>query len=187
MDKKFELEIWPDKKKIKTVFISIIVVTLFAWLCHIIGNMYWEEYSYWVKNTKGVAYESGWPVKLYWWGLYIGIIGPVAYLIVYLMVDTKRPSLAISKDGLYVNQQLIKDCLVPWNNIYRIEKKDENNEIKLSIYFLEASKIIESQSSSKAAFLRENLKDGKPLIVSNKLSIGDFNQVYSLSLTYLNK
>ncbi|HBS89072.1 MAG: hypothetical protein A2W91_06585 [Bacteroidetes bacterium GWF2_38_335] len=185
MTPKFEIEIWPDKQQLKKVFISIIVITVIAWACHLIGNIFWDEYSRTVTNLKGQTYQSGWPVTLYWWGIYIGIAGPVSFLLVLMMVDRKNPSLALSQNGLFINQQMIKKTIVEWSNIDHIEKNNKNGKIEIAFFFKDIEVIIKAQSGAKKAFLKENLKGGKPLICSNKLSVGNFDDLYTKATFYL--
>jgi hypothetical protein len=185
MSTSFEIAIRPDAGKLRTVYFSIVVSTVVAWICHVIGNIYWDEYSYMVTNLKGQTYPSGWPVKLYWWGLYIGICGPIAFVLVQLMNDTKNPSLGVSQDGLYVNQQLIKQTLIRWDNVSRIDRSEKSGNISMSVYFTDPSKIVDAQQGMRKAFVRENLKDGKPLVVESRFSNGDFNALAHRAAHYL--
>jgi hypothetical protein len=122
---------------------------------------------------------------LYWWGLYIGICGPVGFVLIILMVDRRNPSLALSKKGLFINQQLIKQALVEWSDINKIEKSTDGDKVTVEIYFKDAQKIIDGQGGMKKAFLKENLKDGKPLVIENKLSKGDLAAIADRANQYM--
>jgi hypothetical protein len=172
---KFEMEIWADTKKMKQVLVYIVIITILAWVAHILGNIFWEKYTRVVTTLRGVRGEKGWPVTLYWWGMFIGIIGPISFIIVYVIMNKKEPSLALGKDALFINQQLIKQTLVSWKDISRVEKQTDGKITTLSIYFKDANKIISQQSGTRQTFLKENFKDGQPLKCDNRLSTGDFN------------
>jgi len=187
MEKRFELEIWPNAQKMKLVYATMIVITILSWISHVIGTIYWEGNTYWVTNLRGISYEAGWPVILYWWGLYLGIGSPLGMILVYSLVDRKNPSLAVSKDGLFVNQQMIKQAHVAWSDISKIHKSVNGDDVKLEIYFKDAQKIIDGQSGMKKAFLKENLKDGKPLTVENKFTIGDLAALADKANGYLSQ
>ncbi|HLP13191.1 MAG TPA: hypothetical protein VK177_14740 [Flavobacteriales bacterium] len=184
----YEIEIWPNVQKIKKIYMTMVVVFMLAVISFILGNLFWTpENVYWVQKIgSSVSFEAGWPVKLYWYGMYGMIVSVVGFLIVYFMQDKKNPVLALNSNGIFINQQMIKQTLVEWANIARIDKKLEGNNVTLDIYFVDANKIIEKQAGPKKAFLKENLKDGKPLSVSNKFALGDLNAFAEKAQTYKN-
>lgn len=181
----FELEIWPDKEKMKIISFSIIAIVFLACISHLLGHVFWNDYSYLKTNLKGVTYPAGWPVTLYWWGIYIGLAGIISFLLIRIMVDYKNPSLAVSKNGIYINQQLIKKTMVDWNNIQKVEKVKQENEIQILIFFNDSRQVIDAQSGIGKTFLKENLKDGQPLKVSNKFLKGDFEKFHTICQHYL--
>ncbi|MEX1190743.1 MAG: STM3941 family protein [Brumimicrobium sp.] len=176
MNNKFEIEVWPSAGKIKKVYTSLSILVILATTGLVLGMLFWDEYTYMVKSIKGVVYQSGWPVTLYWWGLILGITGVLAIVLVFFMNDKKNPSLAISKEGLYINQQLIKQTLIDWSNISMIEKNTNSKTPTLSFYFKDSSKIVENQKGIKKVFVKENLKDNKPLKCEINLPPSSFDQ-----------
>lgn len=186
MENKFELEIWPDAGKMKKVYLTMIVALIVAWACHFIGSYFWDAYTYQAYSFKiQQNITTGWPVTLYWWGIYLGCTLPFALLLVYFMQDKKNPSLALNKEGIFLNQQLIKQTTVKWNDIAKIEKKKNENNTSIEFYFKDASKIVEAQTGMKKAFVKENLKDNKPFVCEDRFSKGDFDAFYASAKQYL--
>lgn len=174
----FEIEIWQDSNKIKKILISIAIITAVAGLMCLIGKIYWNDYVTTEVTIRGKIKYVGWPAKTYYYGMYIGIAGIISFIIVKLTQDTKHPSLALTKEGVFINQQMIKETLVKWDNINAIKFKEDDSSKSIEIYFNDPDKIIALQSSAKRAFLKENLKDNKPLVCTNKFSIGDLKVFY---------
>ena len=115
MSTHYDIEIWPNTAKVKKILIYMAGITILAWIAHFAGNFFWDDYSYEVtKASTGVTGRAGWPVTLYWWGIYIGVLGPVALIMLYLMQERKNPVLALKNDGLFINKQMIKQTLVEW-------------------------------------------------------------------------
>ncbi|WP_412476418.1 hypothetical protein [Flavobacterium sp. TBRC 19031] len=182
----FEIEIWQDSNKIKKILISIALITAVAWIMCLIGKFYWNDYVTTEVTFRGKIKYVGWPAKAYYYGMYIGIAGVLSFIIVKLTQDTKHPCLALNKEGVYINQQMIKETLVKWDNINALEFKEEASLRSMAIYFNDPDKIIALQSSAKRAFLKENLKDNKPLVCNNKFTIGDLKLFYEEAKKKLN-
>ncbi len=181
----FEIELWADKAKMKRILYIILFIAVLAWAAHFIGSVCWDKYSVPAQTLRGTSGRFGWPVTLYWWGMFIGIIAPGCFVLIYFILNKKAPSLALDPTGLFINQQLIGKTLVPWNDISRIEKEQQGKVSILHIYFKNPQQIIEQQSSSRQVFLKENLKDGEPLKCDNRLLTGDFDGFFSKAQTYL--
>jgi len=158
--KTFELEIWPNPKKIRTLYFSIALVTILAWLCFAVANFFWTpEYTYYVKlNT--VTSIAGWPVKLYWWGLFMGTAGAIGFCLVYLLHDKKNPLLALNNKGLFIRRQM---TLVEWPRVRQIIKVRNEGWTTMEIY----------------------LKEGKRLKFDNRFTLGDFDDFAEKAKDYI--
>ena len=183
----FEIEIWQDPNKMKKIMFYIVIIIVVAWISCIIGKLYWNDYVTTEITLRGKTKYVGWPVKLYYYGMFIGLAGIISLVGINFIRDNKHPILAVNDYGLYINQQLIKQTIVPWKNVAHIELKQDQNAKIIFIYFNDIDKIILAQSSIKRAFLKENLKDNKPLECSDKFIKGDLIMLYEKALSYLNK
>ena len=82
---RFEIEIWADKQKMKSILLYVVLITVLAWVAYMIGNIFWDEYTREVYSLRyGTNVRKGWPVNLYWWGMCIGIIGPISFAFIYI-------------------------------------------------------------------------------------------------------
>lgn len=185
MDSNFDIEIWQDSGKLKRILLYIVLITLIAWACCLIGQIYWDDYVQTTTTLRGKTKYVGWPVKLYYYGMFIGIAGLISFIILMLNKNKKYPVLAVNHSGLFINQQLIKQTTVPWTNIKQINLINDGKNKTLEIHFKDVNKIIEGQSSGKKAFLKENLKDGKPLVCTDKFTKGNLGLLYEKSQLYL--
>lgn len=187
MNTNYEAAIYSSPKKMQKVYITMIVATVLAWVSFAAGNYFWDDYTETVRViATGVITKAGWPVTLYWWGLMLGVTLPPCFLMVYFMQDKKNPSLAVCKEGLYVNQQLISKTLVEWKNISRIEKTVGSN-VSVSIYFKNVQEVIAKQAGIKKPFLKETFKTNGPLVIDNGFSTGDLSLLADKANEYLTK
>lgn len=181
----FEMEIWADKTKMKRALVIIGLIGVLAWVIHFFGIYFWDEYTFVGRTLRGTEGYFGWPVTLYWWGMFIGIIAPLCFVLIVVVMNKKAPLLALNSEGLFINQQLIRTTMVAWEDISRIELEIQGNVKILNIYFKDPVKIIAQQAPSKQTFLKENLKDGEPLRCDNRLKTGDFVAFGERVMTYL--
>lgn len=177
----FENEIKTDQAKIRKIVYSAAGIGIVAVISIVAGLLFKDQYAYMATNLKGQTYLSGWPMKLIWYGIFVLAAAILGIVIVLLMVDRKHPALATGSKGVFINLQMISKTWVPWSNIKSIALEEGKNS-KVTIYFYDFAPILEKQSSAKKSFLKENFKDGKPLIVEGKFYTGDFRSFSSAVL-----
>lgn len=157
----FELEIWPNPKKTRTIFFSVALITMLAWACFAAAYVCWTpEYVYYVKETGTLG---GWPVKLYWWALLTGITGVVVLALVYFMQGQKNPMLALNPSGLFIYQPLARQKLVLWSNIRSITKTRHQGWTSIEI----------------------DMADARPLKYDNRFTLGDLDGFVEKAKTYI--
>ncbi|MDP2386669.1 MAG: hypothetical protein Q8M29_09885 [Bacteroidota bacterium] len=93
--------------------------------------------------------------------------------------------MALNKDGMYINQNGIKDAFLTRKEIARVEKTvPASGGLALSIYFVDNLKIIENAKGIQKTMLKENLKYGKPFKIESNLYVGDFNEFYNKAVSF---
>jgi hypothetical protein len=145
-----------NKKKLKRAIISMLVVIAVCAIGVVLSELYWDEYTREVYSvSRGRNVTKGWPANVYSWGLFIGCGFTLLLPVLYFMQDWKNPSLGILHEGLFINQQMIKNVIVPFSNISSIEKK----ETGYHIHFKENEPVYTNAGIFKA-FVKHNLKEG---------------------------
>ncbi|MCE3228607.1 MAG: hypothetical protein K0S32_3158 [Bacteroidetes bacterium] len=143
-----------NKNKLRMAVIFMLLVIISCAVGVVLSRLYWNEYTHEVYSLKhGRNITTGWPATVYGWGLFIGIAFALILPLLFFMQDWKNPSLAITQEGLFINQQMIKNVIVPFSNIREIE----NKETGYHIYFKD-NEVVCSQSGAFKALVRQNLK-----------------------------
>jgi hypothetical protein len=181
----FELEILTDKRKMKRILQWIGIFFTAAWATHFIGLANRDINC--VHIAAVTVSDHGWPLTLYWWGLIIGTITPVCFLLTYFILTKKSPSLALNNEGLFVNQQFISKMLVPWSDISRIEEERQGKVSVLNVYFKNPQQIIARQTFFSQLFLKGKLNHGEALKCDNRLVTGDFSAFFERAQFFLNR
>lgn len=156
MNHQFTHSIPINGKKMKGAFMTMTVVLILCIVAYILSIIFWDDYTYQAYSLKhGRNVTSGWPTILNTWGLWLGI-GILVFLpIMYFMQDWKNPSVGITSEGLFVNQQMLRNVLIPFSNIDKIEKKGD----AVSIVFKNNEQVY-SKAGMFKPFIKSNLEGG---------------------------
>jgi hypothetical protein len=143
-----------NSNRAKLAFFSLMITLVLCIAGIIISRYYWEGHTTWMYSLKyQTNVEVGWPVTLnsWSWGLSIAIVLCAPFL--YYMQDWKNPSLAMTSEVLFINQQLIRNTYVPIKNIASITK-DKNS---YTIQFKHPEEIVAQQIFLFKPFVKSNL------------------------------
>lgn len=143
-----------NSKNIKKAFISLFIVLLLCVGGIILSNIFWDRYTEWVYSFKlHRNIEVGWPATLNGWSWWMGIAIIIVLPFMYFMQDFKNPAIAITGQGLFLNQQMIRNTIVPFANIALIE----NTQFGYKILFKNPLELAKSQVFLFRPFVKYNL------------------------------
>jgi hypothetical protein len=179
----FILELPINSIKVKKAFFGMFILLVISIFGLIVANIFYDEYTHVVYSIKLRSnIRVGWPSALRSWS-FIFTIGSILSLpFVYFMQDWKNPSLAICNQGLFINQQLIRNTIIEFSNIEKIEKK--NNDYK--IFFKNNLNIISKQFFLFKPFVKYNLENNN-FFISDKYSAGNIDLFFVELNKYLGK
>lgn len=110
-----------NSNRAKYAFISLLTTLVLCIVAMILSKMFWEGNTEWVYSYKYQRnIEIGWPVTLYGWSMWLGIAIVLVLPFLYFMQDWKNPALAINSTSLFVNQQLMRNVFIPFEDIKQI-------------------------------------------------------------------
>lgn len=155
----FEAQIFLDKSKICIVYSVGAVLFLIALGCIFLVMANWSDYSEVRYSLKyGTNVETGLAPTLYGWGWGFTIAIPIIYGLMWMSFDLKNPSLAINKDGIFLNRELFKKTFLPWAEFKRFEKDDNGGYL---LYLNDPQKIVNQQPGWRKPFLKQTyVKEG---------------------------
>lgn len=169
-----------NTKRLKLAFGSLTLMILLCIGGMVLGEVFWDEYTYPARSLRtGVTYTGGWPATLFNWSLWLGVAGIICLPMMYFMQDFKNPSLAITPEGLFINQQLMRNTLVPYTNIKLIAMDSVplnfSKKAGYRILFKDNSMIVKQQVFLFKPFVKSNLTMGN-FIISDIHSTGNMKE-----------
>lgn len=122
-----------NSKKTKWAFVSLLITLILCVLGIVISKHFWEGNTTWVYSLKYQRnIEIGWPVSLNSWSWYLGVSIIIILPFLYFMQDWKNPSIALTKDSLFINQQMMRNIFIPYGDIRQIIKENDSYDIVLT-------------------------------------------------------
>lgn len=168
-----------NSRRAKRAFFTMLIAILICSAGVALSVIYWDDYTHQVW-LRGRMVTKGWPATLYSWGLWLGT-GLLIFLpILYFMQDWKQPSLAITEEGLFINQQMIRKVIVPFSNILKVEKTAAGHVIR----FGDNEPILHKAGLFKP-FIKYNLEH-EGLVIDDTHSAGDIAAFLRLLGGYIN-
>jgi hypothetical protein len=173
MNYSFTHQVAGNKKKLKLALLSM---TSFAILCFIgiaVSYAFWDEYT---STAYSFRYQAnvtvGWPAFISGWGWWLGV-GTLVFLpFLYFMQDLKNPSLGLTYEGLFINQQLMRNIHIPYSGIKSVQKKGTGYVIK----FKDNQEILKQVGLFKP-FVKYNLENDS-FVISDIHSQGDLDSFF---------
>lgn len=145
----------PGNSKIrKKGFIGLSLVFVLCVIGVIVSNIFWDDYTelmYSIRHQRNIT--VGWPATLSGWSWFMGIAILLMLPFMFFMQDWKNPALALTDEGLFINQQMIRNTLVPYAKIDVIKKTDKGFRIK----FTSPMEIVKQQVFLFKPFVKYNI------------------------------
>ncbi len=162
----------PANSKIrKKGFISLSIVLVLCVMGIIISNIFWDDYTelmYSLRHQRNIT--VGWPATLSGWSWLMAIAIILMLPFMFFMQDWKNPALALTEEGLFINQQMIRNTLVAYEKIDAIKKVDKGYRLKFS----EPMEVVKQQVFLFKPFVKYNItKDN--FFISKTHNAGDID------------
>jgi hypothetical protein len=170
-----------NSNRSKLAFFSLMITLVLCIAGIIISRYFWEgntSVMYSLKYQTNV--EVGWPVTLNTWSWWLGIAIIICAPFLYYMQDWKNPSLAMTADTLFINQQLIRNTYVPIKNIKSIIKNGND----YTIQFTHPEEIVAQQIFLFKPFVKSNLAQNN-VAFSSMYTAGNLDEFMQILQTKL--
>ncbi len=147
--------------KLKKAFISLVALIIVCILAMVVSEIFWDQYTHQAYKLRCQCNVTvGWPATVFNWSLWLAVAAVLSLPMMYFMQDFKNPSLALTKDSLFINQQLMRNTIVPFSNISRIVKDGKGYRI----LFKDNAQVVKQQVFLFKPFVKSNLATGNFLV-----------------------
>lgn len=113
-----------DRKAYKKSLRKATILILICAVPAAVSKLFFWEYTRWAlvkKRGMLMEMEVGWPATIYSYGS----IFAMAFLLIYIYIrfrhDMKQPSFGVTGEGVFINQQMLRNAFIPWSNIQDAE------------------------------------------------------------------
>lgn len=138
---------------------------------------YTAVYMY-VKSHEKVT--LGWPATLFAIAAFMLMALGLFLMYHLLRQDLKKPALGITGQGLFLNQQILKNAFIPWSNIEKAELRGHISDPVLRIFFKEIDSVLESQFFILKSIAKSSLKANQSIGITKKEANGDLAAIFKL-------
>jgi hypothetical protein len=90
----------------------------------------------------------------------------------------KKPALAVTNEGLFINQQLFRNALIPWSEIERVELRGHISNPIMRVFFKDASAVLKGQFFILKSIANATLKSNPSMGISKHETIGDLVSMF---------
>lgn len=165
----FILSLPGNSKKLKRAFLGLTIMCILCVAGMVLGEMFWDQYTYKAYSFRaGTTVTRGWPASLFNWSLWLLVAGIICTPMLFFMQDFKNPSIGLMENDLFLNQQLMRNTVIPYSNIKMITTEGD----KFKILFKDESIILKQQIFLFKPFIKSNLMMGN-FMISGMHSAGD--------------
>jgi hypothetical protein len=175
------IQVAQHTNKIKIGIRNLVLLILFCILTMIVSRFFYEgrvhEAIVYTRGMKLNA-EVGWPASIYAaasWGL-IGFSLGLLYL--FFKQDLKKPALAVTNEGLFINQQLFRNGFIPWSQIECVELRGHISSPVMRVFFKDVSAVLKGQFFILKSIANATLKLNPSIGISKDEVIGDLVSMF---------
>lgn len=146
-----------NKKSLKVALIGLTVTLILCIIGIVVSRIFWDEYTYTAYSLRAnTNVVSGWPAKLSSWSWWLGGATILVMPMIYFMQDLRNPSIGLMTEGLFINQQLMRNTTIKFENIKQVEKKDDS----YMIHIIDPKPVVKQAFFIFKPFVKSNLQSG---------------------------
>lgn len=175
------IQVAQHSNKLKKVVRNIGLLVLVSILIMIVSQFFYEGRVHEaIVYRRGIRLnvEVGWPATINAiasWGL---LFFSLAFLYLFFRQDLKKPALAVTNEGLFINQQLFRNAFVPWSEIEHVELRGHISNPIMRVFFKDASAVLKGQFFILKSIANATLKSNPSMGISKHETIGDLVSMF---------
>lgn len=175
------IQVAQHSNRIKKGIRNLVLLILFCIFAMIVSHFFYEGRVHEaIVYRRGIKFNAdvGWPATINAaasWGLIAFSLG-LPYL--FFKQDLKKPALAVTNDGLFINQQLFRNGFIPWSEIERVELRGHISNPVMRVFFKDASAVLKGQFFILKSIANASLKSDPSIGISKDEVIGDLVSIF---------
>ncbi|AWH84715.1 hypothetical protein HYN59_06085 [Flavobacterium album] len=171
-----------QNKSLRNMMVLVLVCAIPA----AISRLFFWGYTHKAMVTswryRHVSYitDVGWPATVYGYGSFFAIAFALFYIFIRYRYNPKQPSFGVTEDGIFINQQMLRNAFVPWSNIQKAELLGPEASPFMRLTFKDYKALIKGQPFLLKSIAKANLKDGPVMSITKGDTVGDIRKMYEI-------
>jgi len=163
---------------------NLLFIIAFCILLMIVSRMFYagnvHESMVYFKGSW-VKADVGWPANLYSIGSWGLIAFPLFVLYLFFKQDLRKPALGVTNEGIFINQQLLRNSLVPWYNIAHLELRGHASSPVLRVFFKDINLLLKGQFFILKSIAKTSLKLDSSIGISKDEAVGNLIKIFDFA------
>ncbi|RZJ70739.1 STM3941 family protein [Flavobacterium sp.] len=140
----------------------------------IVSGLFYESHTAVYQYVKsGDLTRRGWPASVLQYSAIFFCVFAFSLYYIRCKQDLKKPALGLTDEGLFINQQTLKNTLVEWDNIEKVEIRGHISSPVLRVFFKDVDALLKKQPFPFKSISKASLKADPSLGISKHECIGD--------------
>lgn len=183
MKKSQFIEVAPHSNNLKKGVRNLLIIIAVSIIIMIVAKMFYAGYVHEeIVYSRGKKFktEIGWPSILYSiasWGI---VIFPVFLIYAIFKQDMKQVAFGVTNEGLFINQQILRNTFVPWNNIEKVELRGHSSNPTIRVFFKDINVLLKSQFFILKSIAKANLNSNPNIGISKNEAVGDLIKIFDI-------
>lgn len=170
------------KKSYRKAMMAILVCLIPAVVCRLFFWQYTHKAirTSWSNRDGGYITDIGWPSIIYTWGTRFAIGFTILLLYSRFVQDLRKPSFGVASNGIFINQQMLRNAFVPWQNIQKAELLGPAESPSMKLTFKNSTNLLKGQPFLLKMIAKPWLKDDPVVSISKDETVGDIRKMYEM-------
>ncbi|MCW4468120.1 hypothetical protein OGH69_04010 [Flavobacterium sp. MFBS3-15] len=175
-----------NRKNIDKGLRNMIIISLICAIPAVVSRLFFWGYTRRAMVTslrnRDISYitDVGWPAQVYAWGGFFAIAFALFYVYGRFKNDLKNPSFGVTNDGIFINQQALRNAFVPWSNLQKAELLGPEASPFMRLAFKDYKALIKGQPFFLKSVAKANLKDDAVMSITKRDTVGDIRKMYEI-------
>ncbi len=161
----------------------MLVLTLVCAIPAAISRLFfWGDTREALVRVKGmwVQTEVGWPATVFGYGSFFAAAFALFYVYLRFKQDLKQPTFGVAEDGIFINQQMLRNAFVPWHNIQKAELLGPAESPFMRLAFRDYAALVKGQPFLLKSVAKANFKNNPVLSITKGETVGDIRKMYEI-------
>ncbi len=143
---------------------------------------FWQHTREAMVRVKGmwVQTEIGWPATVFGYGSFFAVAFALFYVYLRFKHDLNQPSFGVTNDGIFINQQVLRNAFVAWHNIQKAELLGPAESPFMRLMFKDYADLVKGQPFLLKSVAKANFKNAPVLSITKVETIGDIRKMQEI-------